>query len=207
MAIIGISGRMGNKLYEYFKDNYEIVGIDVIRNKNVDTYKSIKDIEFDIDVVVDFSTPNAKEELLLAIERGILVLSGTTGYEDKDIDELKRLGKNKFYWSSNYAKGIHLFSNLIDIIKKDYTLFDFIEIHAATKKDAPSGTAKMLAKKLDIPYEKIQSLRIHYAPPIHELIFSSKYEQITIRHEVMDTMAFLEGFHFKLNEMLGETKC
>lgn len=203
MAILGISGRMGQKVFEYFKDKFEIIGVDKINFREVPTYTSLKDIPEKIDVVVDFSSPSAAEELRYAIEHEILTLSGTTGYEDKIIDELKKTGKNRFYWSANYSKGIDLFTSLIDSIKEEYALFDFIEIHAATKKDAPSGTAKMLARNLGISYDKIQSLRIHYAPPIHELIFSSKYEQITLRHEVTDTRAFLEGFENKLQELLG----
>ena len=203
MAIIGISGKMGTQLYEYFKDKFEIVGIDIINFPNVQTFKSLKDVNKKIDVVVDFSSIKAYDELKYAIDNKIITLSGTTGYSDEEIDNLFKIGGNLFYWSSNYAKGINLFTRLIKLIKKEYSLFDFIEIHALTKKDSPSGTAKMLARELDIPYEKIQSIRMHYAPPIHELIFSSKNEQITIRHEVTNAIAFLEGFENKLNEMIG----
>ena len=204
MAIIGISGRMGMRVYDYFKKAFEIIGVDYINFKDAPTYKRLEDIPFPIDVVVDFSSVKAEPELRYAIEHHILTLSGTTGYPEDVIDDLKQKGQDLFYWSANYSKGIDLFSRLIGMIKKEYDLFDFIEIHAATKKDAPSGTAKMLARDLDLPYEKIQSLRINYAPPIHELIFSSKYEQIILRHEVIDTLAFLEGFDAKLKEMLGK---
>lgn len=203
MAIIGISGKMGTKLYEYFKDKYDIVGIDIINFSKVPSYKSLKDVKENIDIVVDFSNTRAYDELKYAVDNKILTLSGTTGYNEDIIDELTKIGGNKFYWSANYSKGINLFSKLIEMIKKEYSLFDFIEIHASTKKDSPSGTAKMLARELDISYDKIQSLRMHYAPPIHELIFSSKNEQIAIRHEVLNTLAFIEGFETKLNEMLG----
>lgn len=206
MAIIGISGRMGTRVYEYFKKDYDIVGVDYINFKEAPTYKSLKDIPLPLDVVVDFSSVKAEPELRYALKRGLLTLSGTTGYPDKVIDELKKQGQDLFYWSANYSKGIHLFSRLIELIQKEYDLFDFIEIHAATKKDAPSGTAKMLARDLNIPYDRIQSLRINYAPPIHELIFSSRYEHIIIRHEVIDTLAFLEGFDAKLKEMIGRSK-
>lgn len=197
---------MGNRIYEYYKEQYEIVGVDKINFSIVPTYASLKDIREPVDVVADFSSPLAIEELRYAVEHKILTLSGTTGYTDEEIDLLKKKGGPLFYWSANYSKGIHLFTKLIEIIKKEYDLFDFIEIHAATKKDAPSGTAKMLARDLHIPYDKIQSLRIHYAPPIHELIFSSKNEQITIRHEVTDTLAFLEGFNSTLQELLKGRK-
>lgn len=193
---------MGSRIYGYYKERFEIVGVDKINSAEIPTYASLKDVPEPIDVVADFSSPLASKELLYAVEHGILTLSGTTGYTDEELDLLKKKGGPLFYWSANYSKGIHLFTKLIEIIKKEYDLFDFIEIHAATKKDSPSGTAKMLARDLQIPYDRIQSLRIHYAPPIHELIFSSKNEQITIRHEVTDTLAFLEGFDSVLRKLL-----
>ena len=79
-----------------------------------------------IDVVVDFSSTKAIEELKWALGKKILTLSGTTGYDDKTIDELSSLGGKYFYWTCNYAKGINLFSKLISIIKKEYELFYFL---------------------------------------------------------------------------------
>ena len=52
-----------------------------------------------------------------------------------------------------------------------------------------------------IDENKIQSLRINQANPVHEIIFSSEYERIILRHEVMKKDAFLIGFEKKLNEM------
>lgn len=204
MAIIGISGKMGKKLYEYFKDSFDIIGIDEINFPNVKTYKHLSEVDDKIDVVVDFSSVNAIDELKYAIKNNILTLSGTTGYEIEFIDELVKQSNNMFYWSCNYSNGIELFTNIAKTIKQHYPLFDFVEIHASTKKDSPSGTAKKLAYDLRIDEAQIQSLRLLQAPPIHELIFCSKYERITIRHEVIDSTAFLDGFNAKLKELLGE---
>ncbi len=204
MAIIGISGKMGGRLYEYFKDSFEIIGIDEINFNEVKTYKHLSEVNDKIDVVVDFSSTNAFNELKYAIDNKILTLSGTTGYEIEFINELVKNSNNLFYWSCNYSNGIELFTSIAMRIKKHYPLFDFVEIHASTKKDSPSGTAKKLAYDLNIDENQIQSLRLIQAPPIHELIFCSKYERITIRHEVIDSTAFLDGFNAKLKELLGE---
>lgn len=204
MAIIGISGRMGRKIYNHFKKRFEIVGVDLICHEECETYSSLSEIPYAIDLVVDFSSPACISELEWAIKNKITTLSGTTGYTDEELEYLEEMGKEDFFWSANYSKGIQLFTKLIKTISKEYDLFDFIEIHASTKKDAPSGTARMLARDLNVDYSKIQSLRLHFAPPIHEIIFSSKNEQISLRHEVTDTTAFLEGFDEKLQEMIGE---
>lgn len=203
MAIIGISGKMGKRLYYYFKDTYEIIGVDEINFSEAKTYKHLSEVKDKIDVVVDFSSINALNELEYAIDNNILTLSGTTGYNLDLIDSLIKKSNGLFYWSCNYSNGIELFTNLAKMIKLEYPLFDFVEIHASTKKDSPSGTAKKLAYDLNVDERDIQSLRLIQAPPIHELIFCSKYERISIRHEVIDSMAFLVGFDAKLKELLG----
>lgn len=205
LAIIGINGKMGNRVYEYYKDKYEIVGVDKIKHKIVPTFSSLKEIE-SYDVVIDFSSPSSITDLDYAIEANKIVLSGTTGIDDSLIQELLLKSKGRFYWSCNYAKGIPIFLDIIKKIRPNYDDFDFVEIHASTKKDSPSGTAKMLAKELNIDISKIQSLRLKLAPAIHEIIFTSKNERVILRHEIINYEAFLEGLNIKLMEMIDNVK-
>ena len=205
MAIVGICGKMGSQIYEKYKDEFHIVGIDAIKHKEVETYKDILDVPYPVDVVVDFSSTEAYDILIQAIKKGYIVFSGTTGYTFDQIDELSNLAKEyhtTFIWKANYAKGIKLFSKLLEDCKKEFEILDFVEIHATSKKDAPSGTAKVLAKSLDIPEEKIQSLRINQAPAIHEIIFSSENERIYLRHEILQKKAFITGFDEELRKVL-----
>ena len=205
MAIIGICGKMGSQIYEKYKDEFQIVGIDEIKHKEVETFHGILEIPYSIDVVVDFSSPDAYETLVSALKKGYPVLSGTTGYTFEQIDELSRLAEECntiFVWKANYAKGIKLFTKLIEDCQQEFEILDFVEIHATSKKDAPSGTAKVLAKSLGIPEEKIQSLRINQAPAIHEIIFSSEYERVYLRHEIIHKKAFILGFDEELRKVL-----
>jgi 4-hydroxy-tetrahydrodipicolinate reductase len=209
MGILGICGRMGNKIYQFYQGQYDIVGIDIKQHPHVQTYAHINDI-LDIDILDDFSSVSSKEILVEAMKRKIPIISGTTGYKMDEIDELNKLAisfNTKFYWSSNFAKGIKLFQKLIMDCNKEFEIFDFIEIHATTKKDAPSGTARMLASSLNIPEDKIQSLRLYQAPAIHELIFASNNERVIIRHEVLNTEAFIWGFDEELKKMIGGSLC
>lgn len=205
MGILGICGRMGSKIYDMYKDTFDIVGIDVKQHPDVVTYANLEKIN-KLDVLVDFSSSSSKDILIEAINRKIPILSGTTGYELKEIDELKNIAislNTIFFWSCNYAKGITLFEKLIKECNKDFDIFDFVEIHAVSKKDKPSGTAKMLAKSLNIDESRIQSLRMFQAPAIHEIVFSSENERIVVRHEVLDTKAFIDGFNDTLKSVLG----
>ncbi|MGM9969143.1 MAG: dihydrodipicolinate reductase C-terminal domain-containing protein [Anaeroplasma sp.] len=205
MAIIGICGKMGNKLYDYYKEQFVIIGIDKLKHKYVSTFDTLKNVE-KFDIVVDFSSTDAIEELKYAILCKKIVISGTTGYKKEDIDYLYSLANGNFYWSCNFAKGITTFMKIIDEIKPSYQLLDFVEIHASTKKDAPSGTAKMLSKHIGLDESKIQSIRLPLAPAIHEIIFSSNNERIIIRHEVIGYNAFIDGLDLKLREMIESVK-
>ncbi|MDE7095004.1 MAG: hypothetical protein K2O23_00795 [Anaeroplasmataceae bacterium] len=205
MAIIGICGKMGSQIYERYKDEFQIVGIDEIKHKEVETYQGILEVPYSIDVVVDFSSTEAYDTLVQALKKGYIVLSGTTGYSFEQIDELSKLAEENqtsFIWKANYAKGIKLFSKLLEDCKKEFEILDFVEIHATSKKDAPSGTAKVLAKSLGIPEDKIQSLRINQAPAIHEIIFSSEDERVYLRHEILQKKAFITGFDEDLRKVL-----
>ena len=205
MAIIGICGKMGSQIYEKYKDEFHLVGIDEIQHKEVETYQGILDIPYPIDVVIDFSSTEAYPILVQALKKGYPILSGTTGYTFDQIDELYKLAKENhttFIWKANYAKGIKLFSKLLEDCQKEFEILDFVEIHATSKKDAPSGTAKVLAKSLGIPENRIQSLRINQAPAIHEIIFSSEDERVYLRHEILQKRAFITGFDEELRKVL-----
>ena len=205
MAIIGICGKMGSNVYEYYKEEFDIVGIDVKQHPKDKTFHSAKEILVKVDVVVDFSSPDAYELLIESMNLGCPILSGTTGYSFAQIEQLYELAKQKeisFLWKANYAKGIDLFTKLLKECHKEFEILDFVEIHATSKKDAPSGTAKVLARSLNISEDKIQSLRLNQAPAIHEIIFSSLDERVYLRHEILNKKAFLTGFDEELRKRL-----
>ncbi len=204
MVIIGICGKMGNQIYNKYKNDFDILGIDIIKHESVKTYSSIKNINKKIDIVVDFSSPNCYDELVYAINKRYIIISGTTGYSLDTINNLKKLALENntiFIWKANYAKGIKLFKKTIELFKNEFNILDFIEIHATSKKDKPSGTAIVLANELGISLDKIQSIRLNMAPAIHEIIFSSDNERIAVRHEIINKEAFIKGFDEDLKEL------
>ena len=73
LAIIGICGNMGNRVYEYYKDKFTIIGIDKNEHKFVKTYPTLRDLKFDI--VIDFSSVKLYDELIYALEINKYVLT------------------------------------------------------------------------------------------------------------------------------------
>ena len=195
IVIIGICGKKGTLIYEYLKNSSTIYGIDKKTHKEVPTYTELSLIE-DIDLIIDFSSVESFNYLVKGIKRKVPIFSGTTGYTKDKIQELYNLSMEYdtiFVWRPNYAKGIKLFSKILKECKEEFKILDFVEIHEKTKKDSPSGTAIMLAEILGIDKGVIQSIRLNFTPAIHELIFYSDSERITLKHEIFDKKAFIIG--------------
>ena len=67
-----------------------------------------------------------------------------------------------------------------------------VETHHAEKRDAPSGTAKQLARAIDgdVP---VTSIRLGHVPGTHEAVFDGAFDQIRIEHVVRDRRVFADG--------------
>jgi 4-hydroxy-tetrahydrodipicolinate reductase len=69
---------------------------------------------------------------------------------------------------------------------------EIVELHHATKVDAPSGTAKATAARIggDVP---IHSVRLAGLVAHQEVIFGGPGETLTIRHDTTSREAFVPG--------------
>ena len=114
-------------------------------------------------------------------------------------------------WAPNFALGVHLFAKVVAeaarLLAHDAAAFDahLIETHHVRKVDAPSGTARMLAKVAEharasnradaSPSDSvpITSVRTGHVPGTHELVFDAPFEQIRLVHEARDRRVFAAG--------------
>jgi len=170
-----------------------------------------------IDAAIEFSTPEtAFENVIECINRGIPVVSGTTGWLDK-LDEVRIFcvsQKGAFLYASNFSIGVNLFfkvnkylAKLIAPYQKDYTP-SMAEAHHTSKKDAPSGTAITLAQDIidahpsldgwvNEPSQQanqlgIVSQRVDPTPGTHTVNYQSAIDTLTLQH----TAHSREGFAF-----------
>jgi len=69
---------------------------------------------------------------------------------------------------------------------------EIVELHAETKRDAPSGTARATAARMggDPP---IHSVRLPGLVAHQEVIFGGPGETLTIRHDTTSREAFVPG--------------
>ena len=83
------------------------------------------------------------------------MVSGSTGWLDEHLDEMKQLcstGGKTLFWSSNFSLGVAIFSAVNRYLARIMNNFDnynrikIEETHHIHKLDAPSGTAITLAE-------------------------------------------------------------
>ncbi|MDE7216319.1 MAG: 4-hydroxy-tetrahydrodipicolinate reductase, partial [Clostridia bacterium] len=212
VLIWGIGGKMGKNVLEGISafDNVEAVGgVDRYADPSQFTlpiFKSGKDINVNADVIIDFSRPDALDEILeyaLAHKTGIML--ATTGYSAEQQQAIDEASKSiAVFQSSNMSLGVNL---LIELCKKASEFLgekydiEIIEQHHNQKVDSPSGTAISIANAINEEFDnskefvygrhdkncrrKDKEIGIHAVRGgtivgKHDVLFIGKYEVITI---------------------------
>jgi 4-hydroxy-tetrahydrodipicolinate reductase len=148
VQINGASGRMGHALVACAK---EIPDLTV--SATTDAGDSFSEGLSKSDACIDFSHHSALETVLdAAVAQKKPLVIGTTGISDAGVAKIVEAAKQiPIVYSGNYSTGVNtllwLTRKAAEILGPDFDL-EVIETHHRMKKDAPSGTAKMLAETL-----------------------------------------------------------
>lgn len=103
------------------------------------------------DAVLDFTTPeNSVNNAKIAAEFGKILVIGTTGLSDEQVEALKTAAKSaRIVYASNMSVGVTLLTALVEKVAEtldsSYDI-EIVEMHHRNKADAPSGTAKSLGE-------------------------------------------------------------
>ncbi|HPE82930.1 MAG: 4-hydroxy-tetrahydrodipicolinate reductase [Aequorivita sp.] len=182
-------------------------------------FKSTSDSEkgfFDeADAAIEFSSPeSAVKNISRALEAGIPIVCGTTGWLEKH-DEMVKLCEKRngsFIYASNFSVGVNLFFSINDYVAKlmapwkEYNV-SVEEIHHLQKKDAPSGTAITIAEgilkhsdkkdwKLNTSEENslnITAKREEDVKGTHTVSYNSSIDTISLKHEAHSREGFAMG--------------
>jgi len=157
------------------------------------------------DVAIDFSVaaavPSTVERLAA---RGTSIVLGTTGWQASEaaLRSAAAAGGIGVVAAPNFSIGVNVFLAVVDrigtLMAAQPAFGAWIhELHHATKRDAPSGTALAIAQRLrqhgytaDVP---IASTRAGAIPGTHTLGFDAPSETITLTHQARDRAAFARG--------------
>ncbi|MBN1766445.1 MAG: 4-hydroxy-tetrahydrodipicolinate reductase [Sedimentisphaerales bacterium] len=105
------------------------------------------------DVMIDFSLPASTEKWIdYCGENGIAMVIGTTGLSEAHQEKMRQAGhKTAVLWGANMSLGVNLLFKLVAEVAAslpdDYDM-EIVEAHHRFKRDAPSGTALELARKM-----------------------------------------------------------
>ena len=200
VILCGACGRLGEafqKVVNEEKDVKIVAGVDLICRDDFSSfplYKSFDLINAKADVVVDFSTPSALEDILdFCLKNNTRLLIATTGHSEAQLQKIISASqKIAVFKSENLSVGMSVLTSLVRLASELLSDFDVVvtETHHKKKLDAPSGTAKMLSsviesssadgKNRNVP---VNSVRAGTAVGKHEVAFFGNFETVTITHE------------------------
>lgn len=153
----------------------------------------------EIDIYIDVSVKDALEHnLKAALDTKKPIVIGTTGHTTlcSLIDASQQI---PIFYTPNFSLGLALMRKLsIELACKFHreAHIDLIEIHHSEKKDAPSGSALLLAKAVEQHHPatvNIHSIRSGKIPGKHTLCFNTAEEKLTLSHEAHSRTAFAKG--------------
>ena len=217
VAILGAAGRMGQmlvKLAEADADLTVVAKIDIAPGYDAEWPAETQ-------AVIDFSfhtavAPNIEK----AAAQGIAYVVGTTGLTAEEQARVDACAARiPVVQAANYSLGVNL---LLDLVKRAAAVLgpaydiEVVEMHHRHKKDAPSGTALMLANaaaagrnvKLDdvacygregLVGERpegeiaLHALRGGSVVGDHTVMFAGEVERVEITHKAQSREAFAAG--------------
>jgi 4-hydroxy-tetrahydrodipicolinate reductase len=142
---------------------------------------------------IDFTRPDTIEENVQAcLALGIPVVIGTTGFDPESIDAAARAAGVPCFHAPNFALGAVLMMRFAEQAAARFPRAEIVELHAETKRDAPSGTAKATAERMGTS-PPIHSVRLPGLVAHQEVIFGGAGETLTIRHDTHSREAFVPG--------------
>ncbi|MCK5451144.1 MAG: 4-hydroxy-tetrahydrodipicolinate reductase [Candidatus Omnitrophica bacterium] len=220
IGVIGAGGKMGKMISKQLLDDPEVSGVVCLERENapeigkdisgvigLSENKGIKvscDVEEackTMDCLIDFTLPGPTlDHVDICLDNDVPMVIGTTGFIPEGEKAIVSAAEIiPIVFSPNMAIGVNVLFKIVSdaarILSNEFSI-KIDETHHVHKKDSPSGTAKMIAKKIkeasgiDAP---IEAFREGEVVGNHGIIFDGKYENIVIRHDAKSRDVFALG--------------
>lgn len=218
VGVVGAYGKMGEAISAALEasDEHTLSA----RIGSNDELKQL--VDAGTDVVVDVTNLEAaRQNLPWFAMHDMHAVVGTTGFSDDDLANFQRVyatNNKACFLVPNFSIGAVLMMMFAAQAAPYFDGVEIIELHHEKKKDAPSGTATLTAKRIadarttpwvPDPTEKVTvegarggeaqpGVRIHSVrmPGMlahQEVIFGSTGQTLTIRHDSLDRSSFMPG--------------
>jgi 4-hydroxy-tetrahydrodipicolinate reductase len=193
-------------------------GFDVMATYDIDNPCTPANIHVDIDVLIDFSIPDAVLDNIrtaAAVNKPLVI--GTTGWYGAlaEVDKIVRKSEIGVIYAANFSLGMNLFFQTVSHtagLMNAFAEYDVYihEVHHRGKIDSPSGTAlslgnivkaaltrKQLLKtdrsdgQIDPTHLHVTSTRVGQVPGSHVVGFESMADGIEIKHTARNRSGFI----------------
>jgi len=229
VAVLGAKGRMGAETVKAISAAHDLSLV-----AQIDLGDSIEQITSSgAQVVVDFTHPESvMKNLEFAINNGIHVVVGTTGFDDKRLSEVKKwLASNPKVGAviaPNFGLGAVLMMQFAAKAAQYFESVEIVELHHPEKADAPSGTASRTAELITEARKNSQrsampdktssgldgargakvgdvpvhSVRLRGLVAHQEVLLGDQGETLSIRHDSIDRSGFMPGVLLAVREVV-----
>jgi len=152
-------------------------------------------------VIVDFTLyPATVAVARRAVGQGISPVVGATGWTEDDERGLAEHCRARGVGAAlipNFAVGAVLMMRFAEEAARYFPTAEIIELHHDQKRDAPSGTAKLTARRIEAASRRsnvpIHSVRLRGLVAHQEVLFGGDGELLTIRHDSLARESFAAG--------------
>ena len=195
VAVAGAAGRMGATVCEAVDGAPDM---QVCGRADPQLGTSLGEVLPGADVLVDFTQPHtALENALGALQAGVHVVIGTTGFDSAPLEQAARAAGRNVLIAPNFAIGAVLMMRFAAQAARHMAKSEIVELHHDAKIDAPSGTAKrtaeLIAEATDGPEPPIHSVRLPGLVAHQEVILGDLAQTLTIRHDTIGRESFMPG--------------
>ena len=198
VLLIGAAGRMGKTVRDLAQRDPEIHIA-----AQCDLGDPIEPVMKSCDVAIDFSHADTVDEICrAALQHGKSLVIGTTGHSQQQRRMIEEAaGSLPIVLASNFSVGVNvlfwLTRKAAELLGPDFNP-EIVETHHKMKRDAPSGTAKTLAKIVNAVRKSerkipIQSMREGDVVGEHNVIFSGPGERLELTHCAASREIFARG--------------
>lgn len=212
LALLG-NGKMGRAIAALAPQRNFDVTLVLDEDSNRDSRAITAERFSGVDVAIDFTVPGAAvDNIRHCAGIGVPLVVGTTGWYDR-LDEARRIVETAgagLVYGANFSIGVALFYRAAEAAAKifaGYPAYEpyILETHHRYKKDAPSGTAAELARRVARPGIPVTSVRAGHFPGTHELGFDSEADTVILRHTARGRQGFAEGALVAARWIAGKT--
>ena len=229
VAVLGAKGRMGAETVKAISASTDLQLV-----AEIDLGDSLEQLTTrGAQVVVDFTHPDAvMKNLEFAINNGIHVVVGTTGFDDAKLNLvmswLEKNPKVGAVIAPNFGLGAVLMMQFAAKAARYFESVEIVELHHPDKADAPSGTASRTADLITQARKSasrpampdktssglqgargakvgdvpIHSVRLRGLVAHQEVLLGDQGETLSIRHDSIDRTGFMPGVLLAVREVV-----